>query len=78
MLKNPGFWAGFRVQLDIQRNLMIRAKNSYGRATTCFVVKNHISIALIVSGMVLIDSWYQEVYILSICTDILALAPFLF
>ena len=56
---------------------MIRAKNSYGRATTgCG--KNHISIALIVSGMVLIDSWYQEAYILSICTDILALALFLF
>ena len=33
------------------------------------MVENHISIVLIVLGMVLIDSWYQEVYALSICMD---------
>ena len=56
---------------------MIRDK-IHSDALPLGVVKNHISIALIVLGMVLIDFWYQEVYNLSICMDILALAPFLF
>ena len=38
------------------------------------VVENHMSIALTISGLLLIDSWYQESYVSSIsmhCFDII-------
>ena len=47
---------------------MICAKNPYANvdALQLGVVKNHISIALTVSGMLLVDSWCQETYVSSI------------